>query len=131
MDVEGVGEADEQIEERPIVDRFSDLSIAPTGVAQSLDLLVGDAIRVSSQSFDEFQQQPVPGRETGAVEVPVTQRRRGLRILLALQLQEPRVAAESIVTAVERRHIGGDHLVLGPAERAIREVQPAGLIDRA
>ena len=102
MDVEGVGEADEQIEERPIVDRFSDLSIAPTGAAQSLDLLVGDAIRVSSQRLDEFQEQPVPGREAGAIEIAVAQRGRGLRILLALQLQEPRVAAESIVATVER-----------------------------
>ena len=48
MDVESIGEPHKKIEERTIVDRFSDLGIAPTDVSQSLDLLVGDAIRVSS-----------------------------------------------------------------------------------
>jgi len=131
MDVKGVSEPYEEIEERPVVDRFSDLGVAPAGLPQSLDLLVGDAIGVSSQRFDEFQQQPVPGREPGGLEVPVAQGRRGLRVLFPLQLQEPRMAAQSIVAAVERRNVRGDHLVLGPAERAIREVEAAGLIDGA
>jgi hypothetical protein len=128
MDVEGIGEAHEEIEKRPVVDRFGNLRVPPAGVAQSLDLLVGDAIGVPRQGFDELQQQPVLGRETGGVEVSVAQRGGGLRILLTLQLQEPGMAAESIVATIERGDIGRDHLVLSPTERAIREVQPAGLV---
>ena len=105
MDVKGIREAHEEIEERAIVHRFRNLGVAPAGVAQSLDLFVGDAIGVPGQGFDELQQQPVLGREPRGVEVSVAQGRRGLRVLLTLQLQEPGMAAESIVAAVECRNI--------------------------
>ena len=55
MDVKGIRKAHEEIEERAIVDRFRDLAVAPSGLAQSLDLLVRDAIGVSRQGFDELQ----------------------------------------------------------------------------
>ena len=67
--------------------------------------------------------------EVGGVEVPIAQRRRGFRVLLSLQLQEPGMAAESIVAAVERRDVGGDHFVLSSGERPVGEVQAACLID--
>ena len=102
MDVEGIGEAHEEVEERAVVDGFGDLGVGPPNLTQSLDLLVRDAIGVPGQCFDEFQQHSVPGREVGGVEVTLAQGRRGLRVLLPLQLQEPRMAAESIVAAIER-----------------------------
>ena len=71
MDVKGIREAHEEIEERAVVYRFRNLGIAPAGVAQPLDLLVGNAIGVPGQRFDELQQQPVLGREAGSVEVSV------------------------------------------------------------
>ena len=47
MDVEGIGKAHEEVEERAVVDGFGDLRVRPPGLAQPLDLLVGDAIRVA------------------------------------------------------------------------------------
>ena len=46
MDVEGIGKAHEEVEERAVVYRFGDLRVGPPGLAQPLDLLVSDAIRV-------------------------------------------------------------------------------------
>ena len=105
MDVEGIRETHEEVEEGAIVDRFRDLGVAPPGIAQSLDLLVGDAIGVPGQGLDELQQQSVLGREPGGVEISVAQGGGGLRVLLTLQLQEPGMAAESIVATVERRDV--------------------------
>jgi hypothetical protein len=131
MDVEGIGEAHEKIEKRSIIDGLRDLGVAPPSVAQSLDLLVRDPIGVPGQRFDEFQQQAMLGREAGGVEIPVAQGRGGPRVLLTLQLQEPCMAAESIVAAVERGDVRGDHLVLSATEGPIPEVEPARLIDSA
>jgi len=46
MDVEGVGEPHEEVEERAVVNGFGDLRVRPAGLTQPLHLLVGDAIRV-------------------------------------------------------------------------------------
>ena len=105
MDVKGIREAHEEIEERAIVDRFRDLGVAPSGLAQSLDLLVRDAIGMPRQRFDELQQQPVLRGEPGGVEIAIAQGGGGLRVLLTLQLQEPGMATESIVATVERGDI--------------------------
>jgi hypothetical protein len=72
MDVDGVGQADEEIEKRTIVDGFGNL-----GVGERLDELV---------------QQAVLRRQLCGVEVTVAQRCRDLRILFAPQLQEPGMA---------------------------------------
>jgi hypothetical protein len=40
--------------------------------------------------------------QAGSIKVPVAEGRRRLRVLLSLQLQEPRMAAQSIVAAIER-----------------------------
>jgi hypothetical protein len=129
MDVEGIGQAHEEVEERAVVDSLGDLGVGPADLTEAFDLLIGDAIGVPGQGLDQFQKESVFGRQARGVEVPVAQGRRGLRVLLTLQLQEPGVAAESIVAAVKRRDVGGDHLVLRPAERPVGEVQPACLID--
>jgi hypothetical protein len=60
----------------------------------------------------------------GSVEISVSQRVRHPLELSALQLQEPRMGAESIPAAVEGGDIGGDHLVLRTREGAIAEVHP-------
>ncbi len=105
MDIEGIGEADEQVEERAVVNGFRDLGIGPAHVTQALDLLVRDAVGIPGQRLNEFQQQPVLGREVGCREVAFTERGGNLRVLLTLQLQEPCMTAQSIVAAVERRDI--------------------------
>ena len=46
MDVEGIGKAHEEVEERAVVDRFGDLRVGPPRLAKPLHLLVGYAIRV-------------------------------------------------------------------------------------
>ena len=100
MDVEGIGKAHEEVEERTVVDSLGNLSVGPPDLAEPLDLVVGDAVSVPGQRLDEFQEQPVLRRQVRGVQVPVAQRRRRLRVLFSLQLQEPRMAAESIVAAV-------------------------------
>ena len=102
MDVEGVGEPHEEIEKGPVIDCLRDLGVAPPSLAQSLDLLVRDPVGVPRQRFDEFQEQPVLRRKAGGVEIPIAQSRSGLGVLLTLQLQEPCMAAESIVATVKR-----------------------------
>jgi hypothetical protein len=72
MDVEGVGEAHEETEERTVVNRFSNLCVGPPGIAQALDLFVRDPVRMTGQRLDEFQQEPVPGTEPGGIEVAVS-----------------------------------------------------------
>ena len=131
MDVEGVGEAHEEVEKSPVVDRLGNLGVGPPDLTEPLDLFVGDAVGVPGQRLDELQQQPVLGREPGGVEITLAEGSRGLRVLLTLQLQEPGMAAESIVATVERRDVRRDHLVFSPSQRPIREVQPAGLVDGA
>ena len=76
MDVEGIGKAHKEVEEGAVVDRLGDLRISPPHLAKPLDLLVGDAIGVPGQRFDEFQEESVFRRQIGGVEVPVAQRRR-------------------------------------------------------
>jgi hypothetical protein len=44
----------------------------------------------------------VLGRKAGGIEIPVAQSRSGLGVLLTLQLQEPCMAAESIVAVAQR-----------------------------
>src|ERR1700694_2608710 len=129
MDVEGIGEADEEVKERAVVDGLGDMRVGPAGLPKTLDLLVGYAICVPGQRLDEFQKQSVFRRQVGSVEVSVAECRRRFRVLLSLQLQEPGMAAESIVAAVERRDVRRDHLVLSSAERPVGKVQPARLID--
>ena len=112
MDVEGIGKADEKVEERSVVNGFRNLRVGPSDLTQALDLLVRNAVGMPRQRFDEFEEQSVFGYEACCVQVPVARCGCGFRVLLTLQLQEPRMAAESIVAAVECRDIGGDHLVL-------------------
>ncbi len=131
MDIEGIGKTHEEVEERAVVNGFGDLRVGPTSLAKPLDLLVGDAIGVPGKRLDELQEQSVFRTQVGGVEVSVAQSRRGFRVLLSLQLQEPGMAAQSIVAAVERRDIGRDHFVLSSAQRAVGEVQSARLVDGA
>src|SRR5688572_10142141 len=129
MDVERVGEPDEHREERPDVDRLGDLRLRPAGLPQPLDLFVRDFVRVLGQRLDELQQKTLGRSHRRAIEVAVTQRLCGLAELLALQLQEPCMAAQSIVALVQRGDVRRDHLVLRPSERAVREVHPRGVHD--
>lgn len=55
MDVEGISQADEKVEQRPVVNGFGNLSIAPADLAKPLDLVVRDAVGMSCQRFDEFE----------------------------------------------------------------------------
>lgn len=127
MDVEGVGEAHEHVEEGGIVDGFGDLRVAPTGVAQCLNLGVGDAVGVAGDGGDEVEQEPLSGGDGGVVEVGVADGLGDGCEVFALQLQEPCVAAESVVAVGEGGDVGGDHFVLGAGERTVGEVEARGL----
>ena len=131
MDVEGIRQAHEQVEQRTVVDRFGNLLVAPADPPQTVNLVIGNPIGVSGQRADESQQGALCLADRHLLERrAVTNGLRRRRKLLALQLQEPRVRAQSIVTPVQRRHIRGDHLVLSSRQRAIREVHAGGRVDR-
>jgi hypothetical protein len=131
MDVEGIGKTHKEVEERPIVNGLRDLGVGPPDLTQLLDLLVRNPVGMPCERLNKLKKQPVLGRKLGRIEVTVAQGGGGLRILFTLQLQEPRMAAESIVAAVQRRDIGGNHFVLGTCQRSVREMHLARLIDGA
>ena len=85
-----------------------------SGAAEASNLFVGDLVGVSRQRFHELQQQPLGVRDVRFVEIALTNRRCRLAMFLALQLQEPRVSGQSVVTAIQRRDVRRDHLVLSP-----------------
>jgi len=78
VNVEGIREAYEEVEQRAVVDGLGDLRVAPADVAQPLDLFVRDAVGVPGQGLDEFQQPSSLGRQAGGVEISVTKRGSGL-----------------------------------------------------
>lgn len=119
MNIECVREAHEEIEERADIHGFGDLRIIPSNLPQALYLAVGDSVGVSRQRSNELQQATFGEGDGRAIEVAVTQGIGDRTVLLSLQLQEPCVAAQSVVTPIERRDIGGDHLVLGAREGAV------------
>ncbi len=130
MNVEGIGEAHEEIEQGTVVDRLRNLRIGPAHVAELLHLGIRDAVGMLGQRADELQQAALGRGDGGTVQIASAECLRRLRVVLALQLQEPCMTTQSIMTVVERRHIGRDHLVLSPAERTIREVEGRGIADR-
>ena len=100
MNVEGIGQAHEEIEQGAIVDRLRNLRIGPTHVAELLHLGIRDAVGMLGQRADELQQAAL-GRSDGcAVQIASAECLRRLRVVLALQLQEPCMTTQSIMTAV-------------------------------
>ena len=71
MDVEGIGKAHEEVEKSAVVNSLGNLTVGPPDLTEPLDLLVGDAVSVPGQRLDEFQEQPVPRRQVGGVEVAI------------------------------------------------------------
>ena len=61
MNVEGVGQADKEVEECSVVNRFGDLRVSPPDVSKGLDLFVADPVGVTREGLDEFEEQTVPG----------------------------------------------------------------------
>jgi hypothetical protein len=129
LDAERVRKAYEKAEQSRHIRRLGDLLVGPTHVAQALDLLVGDAVGRARDRAGEFQQETLARRQSGGVEVTVAERLRHRLELFALQLQEPRVGAESIPAAVDRGDVGGDHLVLRAGQRTVREMYTRGGVD--
>ena len=74
MDIERIGESDEQIEECTVVHGLSDLRIRPSHVPKGLHLFVGNSIRVTGQRTDEFKQQTLRRRYGRAVQITIPQR---------------------------------------------------------
>jgi hypothetical protein len=130
VDIEGIGKSYEQIEQRRIVHGLSDLRVGPSHVSKRLHLFIGDAVCVPRHRADKFQQKALSWGHGSAVQIAITQSLCHRAELLSLQLQEPCVAAESIVTSIQRRDIRGNHLVLGPRESAVGKVQARRLHDR-
>jgi hypothetical protein len=100
-----VGKTDEEAEERRHVRCLAYLLVGPTGVAKALDLLVGDAVGGSRDGSGEFQEQALRRIQARGVEVTVAKRFRHPAEPLALQLQEPRVRAESIPASVDGGYV--------------------------
>lgn len=69
MNVEGVREAYEEIEECSVIDRLGNLGVGPSSLPQGSHLFVGDLVGVSGQGLDEFEEQPVFRRQPSYVEV--------------------------------------------------------------
>ena len=112
LDAEGVGKTNEKTEERRHICCLGYLLLRPADVAKRLDLLVCDSVGGLAYGTGKFQEQPFWRKQVCGVEVAVAQCIRDPLEMLALQLQEPRVGAESIPAAIEGGDVGGDHLVL-------------------
>src|SRR6266849_3259428 len=84
------------------------------------------ARRFSSPTTRSRTWQALRRVQAGRVEITIAKRVRHPAERLALQLQEPRVGAESIPAAVDGGDVRGDHLVLRPAESAIAVVHARG-----
>ncbi len=123
MDIERIGEAHEHVEQRTVIDGLRDLRIAPPDIAQALHVIVRNAISVTSQCTNELEQEPLRRGDDCLVEVAIPQRLSRAAELLSLQLQEPRMGAQSIVAAADRRHVGSDHFMLSARERSIAEMK--------
>jgi hypothetical protein len=91
LDAECVGKANEQAEKGRHVSCLGDLLIRPAGVAEALDLLVGDAIGRLAYRAGEVEKKTLRRKEAGRVEVTAAERLRYPLKCFALQLQEPRV----------------------------------------
>ena len=113
MDVEGIRQANEQVEQCSIVDRFGHLLISPSGTSQLLHLTIGNSVGVPGKCAHKVEQEPFRGRDWNVIEWnPLANRVCNRRVLFALQLQEPRMATESVMAPGERGHVGRDHFVL-------------------
>ena len=128
-DVEGVRKPHEEAEQSRNVGGLCDLLFRPARIAEALDLLVGHAIGGASDGAGELQEQALRRIQTRRVEVTAAKCLSNSFERFALQLQEPRVCAESIPAAVDGGDVRGDHLVLGPRQRAVGEVHARGGLD--
>lgn len=70
MDVEGIRETHEQIEQCTVVDCFGNLRIAPAHVAEPLHLLVSNAICMAGKCADKFEQQTFGVCDRCLIEIP-------------------------------------------------------------
>src|SRR6266568_6972579 len=112
LDAEGVGQPHEEVEERGVISRLSDLLVAPPDVAQPLHLLISHPVRPRRDRAHEIEQHPLGALQPRRVDVAVAKRVSDRPEPLVLQLQEPRMGAESITAAVQRGDVRRDHLVL-------------------
>ena len=129
MDIEGVRQSHEEVEQGPVVDGLGDLSVGPADIAQALDLFVGNPIngrvRVSTNSNSRRSSGLIGARSRS----PSRSRRSGLAVLGSLQLQEPRMGAESLVASVQRRNVQRDHLVLSAGEGTVGKMEAGRILD--
>ena len=128
-DIESVGQPHKEAEQRCDIGGLGDLLFCPARIAEALDLLIGHAVGGASDRACELQEQAFLWIQARRVEVTVAKRFRRLLERFALQLQEPRVGAESIPAAVDGGDVRGDQLVLRPRERSVGEVHPRGGLD--
>lgn len=131
LDVERIGEPNEEVEQARVVDGLGNLRIRPTGASECPHLLVRHAVGVQGHGGHELEQQALGGGDRCLVETSVAESLGRLGELLALQLQEPGMCAQSIPAATKSRDVRRDHLVLSAGELAIPEVKVVdGAVDR-
>lgn len=69
MNIEGIGETHEEIEECAVIHSLGNLGVGPSSFAQGSHLFIGDLVRVAGQRLDELEEQPVSRRQASCVEV--------------------------------------------------------------
>lgn len=92
VNVEGVGEANEDVEKCGDIGRLCDLLVAPVRRSKLLDLAVGHPVGMTGHGPDVLQQQSFGFGDWKLVKVSVPKRLAKLSVFVALQLQEPCVA---------------------------------------
>ncbi len=120
-DAEGVGYAVEEGEHCRDVDRFSDLGLSPTALAQKLYIFRGCAIGCLGHLGDVFEQCPVGVVERCVLEVAFDQCLYCF-LFCSLNTQEVSMRVESIGTAIQPGDPAGDRLLCPSREMAFREV---------
>ena len=69
MNIKRIRKTDQQIKQAPDVHRLCDLGVTPAHVAQPLNLFVGDAVRMTRERADEFQQEALCRSQSGLIEI--------------------------------------------------------------
>ena len=128
VETEGVGDAVEEREHRGDVDALGHLRITPAEAPKRLHVLDGGAVGVLRDLLDVLEQGALGVRQGGRVEVGAGQARVEIGVGV-LQLQEEGVAPDSVGAPIERRDVGGDHLLGAACEVAVGEVDMVGELD--
>jgi hypothetical protein len=110
-DAKGISNAIEEREERSDVDRLGNLILAPSCIAQFLDVFVSRPVCGSSDEFDVIHERTLGCSQAGFIELAF-ENCCNTFVIGSLNTQEEGMAVQSIWAAVQVGDIAGDHLLV-------------------